>query len=56
MESNIVPRQKNTEFDKDFKLASSAEARICTECPLPASACKGRCERYEREKRRLRGK
>ncbi len=40
--------------DIDYQVCSSEEARICTECTLPASCCDRQiCERYKDEKRKL---
>lgn len=52
---NLITRKANVE--SDFKLTSSEEAKICTECPLPAKSCnKDRCKRFEEERRRLKAK
>ena len=38
-------------------IPTDEEAKICTECTLPASACdKGICQRWLEEKRKLREK
>ena len=54
---NVAKSKKNA-FDTDFKVCESAEARICTECPLPncIETKSGKCKRYQQELRRLKGK
>lgn len=54
----IKPRMKpriKGERGSYIPLNSSAEARICLECPLPAEKCKNplECKRYKEERKKL---
>lgn len=45
---------KKDDRSTGYKTAVSREARICTECPLPAKSCKPlSCKRYKEEMQKI---
>lgn len=51
--TNDIKRLKDTRFE----ICENEVARICTECPLPASACnRVVCKRYNEKMKELRSK